>query len=106
VAGELLKAKVGVNMVHVPYRGGAPMVNDLLGGQVQVGIDVVAASLPHIRSGALRALAVTTAARLEALPDVATVAETTRPPPGPGSGFHAARRMPSSSCSTTRSMPD
>ena len=76
VAGELFKTKVGVNMVHVPYRGGAPMVNDLLGGQVQVGIDVVAASLPHIRSGALRALAVTTAARLEALPDVATVAET------------------------------
>ena len=52
------------------------MVSDLLGGQVQVGIDVVAASLPHIRSGALRALAVTTATRLEALPDVATVAET------------------------------
>jgi tripartite-type tricarboxylate transporter receptor subunit TctC len=76
VAGELFKSKVGVNMVHVPYRGGAPMVNDLLGGQVQVGIDVVAASLPHIRSGALRALAVTTAARLEAMPDVATVAET------------------------------
>src|SRR5580692_9582203 len=76
VAGEMFKAKVGVNMVHVPYRGGAPMVNDLLGGQVQVGIDVVAASLPHIRSGALRALAVTTSARLEALPDVATVAET------------------------------
>jgi len=76
VAGELFKTRVGINMVHVPYRGGAPMVSDLLGGQVQVGIDVVAASLPHIRSGALRPLAVTTAARLEALPDVATVAET------------------------------
>jgi tripartite-type tricarboxylate transporter receptor subunit TctC len=76
VAGELFKTMVGVNMVHVPYRGGAPMVNDLIGGQVQVALDVVAASLPHIRSGALRALAVTTATRLEALPDVATVAET------------------------------
>jgi tripartite-type tricarboxylate transporter receptor subunit TctC len=76
VAGELFKRELGVNMVHVPYRGGAPMVTDLLGGQVQVGIDVVAASLPHIRSGALRALAVTTAARLEALPDVPAVAET------------------------------
>ena len=76
VAGELFKTKAGINMVHVPYRGGAPMVTDLMGGQVQVAIDVVAGSLPHIRSGKVRALAVTTAARLDALPDVPTVAET------------------------------
>jgi len=76
VAGELFKTKAGINMVHVPYRGGAPMVTDLMGGQVEVAIDVVASSLPHIQSGKVRALAVTTAGRLEALPDVPTVAET------------------------------
>ncbi len=58
LAGELFKIMAGVNMVHVPYRGGAPMVIDLIGGQVQVGFDVMVTSLPHIRTGALRALAV------------------------------------------------
>jgi tripartite-type tricarboxylate transporter receptor subunit TctC len=76
VAGELFKSRAGINMIHVPYRGGAPMVSDLIGGQVQVALDVVAGSLPHIRSGAARALAVTTATRLDPLPDVPTVAET------------------------------
>jgi tripartite-type tricarboxylate transporter receptor subunit TctC len=76
LAGELFKAMTAVNLIHVPYRGGAPMVNDLLGGQVEVAFDVVSNSLPHIRSGALRALAVTTTTRLEALPDVPAIAET------------------------------
>jgi tripartite-type tricarboxylate transporter receptor subunit TctC len=76
MAGELLKMMTGVSMTHVPYRGGASMIADLLGGQVQVGIDVVASSLPHIRSGALRPMAVTTTTRLETLPNVPTVAET------------------------------
>jgi tripartite-type tricarboxylate transporter receptor subunit TctC len=76
LAGELLKTMAGIKITHVPYRGGAPMVNDLLGGQVQAAFDVVASSLPHIRSGALRALAVTTPARVEALPDVPTIGES------------------------------
>jgi tripartite-type tricarboxylate transporter receptor subunit TctC len=82
VAGELLKAMTGIDVVHVPYRGAAPMLNDLLGGQVQVAIDTVAASLPHIRSGSLQALAVTTASRIQALPDVPTIAEAVP-------GYHA-----------------
>jgi tripartite-type tricarboxylate transporter receptor subunit TctC len=76
LAGELLKAMTGINTIHVPYRGGAPMVTDLLGGQVQVGFDALPSSLPHIRSGALRALGVTTATRSHSLPDVPTVGET------------------------------
>ena len=65
----------GVDMVHVPYRGAALALTDLLGGQVQVMIDNMAASLAHIRAGRLRALAVTTATRLEMLPDLPTVGE-------------------------------
>jgi tripartite-type tricarboxylate transporter receptor subunit TctC len=59
----------------VPYRGSAPALTDLLGGQVQVMFDIIASSIEHIRSGKLRALAVTTATRLEALPDIPTVGE-------------------------------
>ena len=75
IAGELFKMMTGVDMVHVPYRGAALALTDLIGGQVQVMIDNMAASLEHIRAGRLRALAVTTATRLEMLPDVPTVSE-------------------------------
>jgi tripartite-type tricarboxylate transporter receptor subunit TctC len=76
VAGELFKMMAGLDMIHVPYRGGAPMVTDLIGGRVQVGIDVLTGSLAHIRSGALRALALAGNARSEFLPDVPTIGET------------------------------
>ncbi|HZP76526.1 MAG TPA: tripartite tricarboxylate transporter substrate binding protein [Pseudolabrys sp.] len=76
LSGELFMAMTGVQLVHVPYRGGAPALNDLIGGQVQVMFDNLPSSLGHIRAGALRALAMTTAARSQTLPDVPTVAET------------------------------
>jgi tripartite-type tricarboxylate transporter receptor subunit TctC len=75
VAGELFKMMVGVQMVHVPYRGGAPAYTDLLGGQVQVMFAPVLLSIESIRAGKLRALAVTTAARSDVLPGVPTVGE-------------------------------
>jgi tripartite-type tricarboxylate transporter receptor subunit TctC len=75
VAGELFKLMTGVDLVHVPYRGVAPALTDLLGGQVQVLFDTVPASIAHIRAGKLRALAVTTATRSQALPDVPTVGD-------------------------------
>ena len=75
VAGELFKMMAGVDIVHVPYRGGAPALTDLLGGQVQVFFAPLAASIEYIRAGTLRALAVTTATRSDALPDIPTVGE-------------------------------
>jgi tripartite-type tricarboxylate transporter receptor subunit TctC len=75
LAGELFKMMAGVNMVHVPYRGGGSALTDLLGGQVQVMFPSTVSSIEYIRAGRLRALAVTTATRLEVLPDVPTVGE-------------------------------
>jgi tripartite-type tricarboxylate transporter receptor subunit TctC len=75
MAGELFKMMAGVDMVHVPYRGAGPALADLLGGQVQVMFDLMPNSIEHIRSGKLRALAVTTATRSRELPDVPTIGE-------------------------------
>jgi tripartite-type tricarboxylate transporter receptor subunit TctC len=75
LSGELFKMMTGINMLHVPYRGAAPALTDLLAGQVRVMFDAMPSSIEQIRSGKLRALAVTTAMRQEALPDVPTVSE-------------------------------
>jgi tripartite-type tricarboxylate transporter receptor subunit TctC len=74
VSGELFKMMTGVHMVHVPYRGAGPAIADLVAGQVQVMFDNLPSSIGHIRAGTLRALAVTTAQRSEALPGVPTIA--------------------------------
>jgi tripartite-type tricarboxylate transporter receptor subunit TctC len=75
VAGELFKMMAGIDMVHVPYRGGGPAVTDLIAGQVQVLFAGAPESIEHIRAGRLRPLAVTDTTRLEALPDIPTVAD-------------------------------
>jgi tripartite-type tricarboxylate transporter receptor subunit TctC len=76
LSGALFMMMTGVDLVHVPYRGAAPALTDLLGGQVQVMFDNLPSSIAHIQAGRLRALAVTTATRAKALPDVPTVGET------------------------------
>jgi tripartite-type tricarboxylate transporter receptor subunit TctC len=75
IAGELFKMMAGVNLLHVPYRGAAPALTDLLGGQVQVYFGPIPSSIEYIKTGKLRALAVTTATRSDALPDVPTMGE-------------------------------
>jgi tripartite-type tricarboxylate transporter receptor subunit TctC len=75
VGGELFKMMTGIDMIHVPYRGGAPALTDLIGGQVQVYFSPLPESIETIRAGKVRALAVTTAARSEALPEVPTVGD-------------------------------
>jgi tripartite-type tricarboxylate transporter receptor subunit TctC len=75
ISGELFKMMTGVNLVHVPYRGGGPALIDLLGGQVQVMFATMSSSIEYVRAGKLRALAVTTATRSPVLPDIPTMAE-------------------------------
>ena len=75
IACELFKMMAGVDLVHVPYRGGAPAATDLVAGHLQVIFAPISESIQHIQAGKLRALAVTTTARLDVLPDVPTVAD-------------------------------
>ena len=75
VTGELFKMMTGVNMLHVPYRGAAPALTDLIGGQVDVMFDNMPSSIEHIRAGRLRPLAVSTTSRLDSLPDIPTVGD-------------------------------
>jgi len=84
LSGELFKVMAGVQMTHVPYKGSAPAVQDLIGGQVQLMFDNLPPSLPQIKAGKLRALAVTSATRAPALPDTPTIAEAGLP------GFEAS----------------
>src|SRR5215467_3869671 len=106
VAGELFKMMTGTNMIHVPYRGGAPMVADLIGGQIQVAFDVLTGSLAHVRSGSLRALGMAGKHRSDALPQVPTIGETVagyERIPGAAWACRGARRRKSSRASTARS---
>jgi tripartite-type tricarboxylate transporter receptor subunit TctC len=75
ISGELFKMMAGINMLHVPYRGGAPAVTDLIGGRVQVFFSPLPTMTEHIRAGTLRALAMTSATRVDVLPDVPTMGE-------------------------------
>ena len=75
LAGELLNQRAGIDTVHIPYKGGAPALQDLMGGQVPVAFNVVSEVLPHVRSGKLRALALTSPQRWPALPEVPTLVE-------------------------------
>src|SRR5207245_4133260 len=79
LSGELFKVMAGVQITHIPYKGSAPALQDLLAGQVQMMFDNLPPSLPQIKAGKLRALAVTSATRAPALPDVPTLAESGLP---------------------------
>ena len=96
VAGELFKIMTGVDMVHIPYRGSAPALTDMIAGQVQVMFSPLSSSIEYVRGGKLRALAVTTATRSEALPDIPTVGESVPDYEASGwFGVGAPRNIPS-----------
>jgi tripartite-type tricarboxylate transporter receptor subunit TctC len=106
VFGELFKFMTAVNMQHVPYRGGAPALTDLLGGQVQVYFGPIPETIEHIRAGKLRPLAVTTAMRLDSLPNIPTVGEFV--PGYEASGWHGVgvpTNTPRETAKSTRPWP-
>ena len=96
LSAELFKYMTGVDMVHVPYKGGGPAVQALLGGQVQLNFATIVSVLPHVRGGKLRGVAVTTAKRSPSAPDVPTIAESGVPgyDHGPWNGFLAPAKTP------------
>ena len=79
LSGEMFKSMAGLDMVHVPYKGGAPMMTDLISGQIQMAIETSGSAVPQIKSGKVRALAVTTATRSAVFPDLPTMAEAGLP---------------------------
>ena len=102
LAGELFNARTGAALVHVPYRGGAPATNDLLGGHVQVMFDAIGNTLQNIKAGKLRALAVLRARRAAVLPDVPTAAEAGVPGSSSTAGSACSRRARRrATCSTS-----
>ncbi len=100
VSGELFKRMTGTDMQHIPYRGGGPAMNDLVGGQVKIMFDNLPPSVPQIRAGTIKALGVTTKKRVPGFENIPTIAEqglpTTRPTPGTASLRRPERRPPSS----------
>ena len=110
LAGELFKSMTGVYMTHFPYRGSGPALLDMVGGDMDVMFDNLPSSMPHIKAGKLKALAVTSAQRSAALPDVPTVEEAggrrsraSRPVPGSACWRRPARRRTSSTASSRKS---